>query len=71
VGSRCRHGKTHKVNATPQGNGYPTTADTHPLTLQVTAADIPRKLWLHPAGHDAPLYVAEQAWLVGCAPLVR
>jgi hypothetical protein len=67
VGSRYRHGKTHEVNATPQDNGYPTTADTHPLT----AHDIPRKLWLHPAGHDDPLYVAEQAWLVGCTPLVR
>ncbi|AHH99306.1 Xaa-Pro dipeptidyl-peptidase [Kutzneria albida] len=25
--------------------------------------DIPRKLWLHQAGHDDPLYVAEQSWL--------
>ncbi|WP_158889264.1 Xaa-Pro dipeptidyl-peptidase [Amycolatopsis anabasis] len=24
---------------------------------------IPRKLWLHQAAHDDPLYVAEQAWL--------
>ena len=23
VGSRYRHGKTHKVNAAPQGDGYP------------------------------------------------
>ena len=53
MGSRYRHGKTHEVNATPQDNSYPTTADTHPLT----AHDIPRKLWLHPAGHDDPLYV--------------
>ncbi|MEC3982327.1 Xaa-Pro dipeptidyl-peptidase [Amycolatopsis sp. H20-H5] len=25
--------------------------------------NIPRKLWLHQAGHDDPLYVAEQSWL--------
>jgi hypothetical protein len=28
-----RHGKTHKVNAAPQGDGYPNTADPHPLTV--------------------------------------
>jgi putative transposase len=37
VGSGYRHGKAHEVNAAPQGDGYPNTADSHPLTVQVTA----------------------------------
>jgi hypothetical protein len=39
VGSGYRHGKTHKANAAPQGDGYPNTADTHPLTGQVTVRE--------------------------------
>jgi hypothetical protein len=33
VGSGYRHGKAHEVNAAPQGDGYPNTADSHPLTV--------------------------------------
>jgi hypothetical protein len=36
VGSRYSHGKTHEANATPQGDGCPNRAESHPLTIQVT-----------------------------------
>jgi putative transposase len=32
VGSGYRHGKTHEVNAAPQGDGCPNRAEAHPLT---------------------------------------
>src|ERR1700716_1960031 len=35
-GQRVLPGKTHEVNAAPQGDGYPNRSDTHPLTVQVT-----------------------------------
>jgi hypothetical protein len=36
VGSGYCHGKTHGVNAAPQGDGCPNRADSHSLTVQVT-----------------------------------
>jgi putative transposase len=36
VGSGYRHGKTHEVNAAPQGDGCPNRVDPRLLTLQVT-----------------------------------
>jgi formylglycine-generating enzyme required for sulfatase activity len=38
AGSGYRHGKTHGVNAAPQGDGCLNRMDSRLLTLQVTAA---------------------------------